>query len=124
MVWIDFGQYEFSFRGNDAVYRYWDATQCVAFTLDMARMALEDELKKEAAFLASYDAVYRTVDERYDVRGSDLANLVMMCLTNSGIVSKNRRKQYQYSVPLEVFDFIEQTVQRRLEAQHKDIEQE
>lgn len=37
-----------------------------------------------------------TVDERYDVRGSDLASLVMMCLTNNGIVSKNRRKQYQY----------------------------
>lgn len=122
--WIDFGQYEFTFRGNDAVYRFWDATPCVAFTLDMARLALEAELQKETAFLASYDAVYRAVDEHYDVRGSDLANLVMMCLTNEGIVSKNRRKQYHYSVPQEVFDFIEQTAQRVLDAQRADDEQE
>ena len=52
--------------------------------------------------------------KNYDVRGSDLANLVMMCLTNGGVMSKNRRKQYQYTVPEEVFDFIEQQAQALL----------
>ncbi|MDZ3994742.1 Fic family protein [Pseudomonas sp. Teo4] len=122
--WIDFGQYSFEFRGSEAVYRYWDATPCVAFTLDMAKIALEVELQKEADFLACYDAVYRAVNERYDVRGSDLANLVMMCLTNDGIVSKNRRKQYLYSVPEEVFEFIEQKSQQMLAAQRTETEQE
>jgi hypothetical protein len=122
--WIDFGQYSFEFKGNDAIYRYWDATPGVAFTLEMAKMALEVELKKEADFLAGYDAVYRAVNEQHDVRGSDLANLVMMCLTNDGIVSKNRRKQYQYSVPVEVFDFIEQQSQQVLATQRADAKGE
>lgn len=118
VLWIDFGQYGFNFRGDSAVYRYWDATPCVAFTMEMARLALEVELQKETAFLESYDAVYRQVDERFDVRGSDLANLVMMCLTNGGAVSNHRRKQYQYTVPVEVFDYIEQVARQVLAEQH------
>ncbi|MDT4820125.1 hypothetical protein FQZ97_532590 [compost metagenome] len=124
MQWIDFGQYGFEFRGNSAVYRFWDATPCVAFTLEMARLALEVELHKETSFLACYDTVYRAVDERYDLRGSDLANLVMMCLSNDGKVSNNRRKQYQYRVPEEVFDFIEQMAQQVLAAQQVEAEPE
>lgn len=122
--WIDFGQYNFEFKGSDAIYRYWDATPCVAFTLEMARLALEVELQKEADFLACYDTVYRAVNDRHDVRGSDLANLVMMCLSNDGIVSRNRRKQYQYSVPSEVFDYIEQQSQQVLAAQRAEGKQE
>lgn len=116
--WIDFGKLAFDFRGDAAIYRYWDATACVIFTMEMAQHALEVELREEAAFLECYDAVYRAVDERFDIRGSDLANLVMMCLTNDGFVSKHRRKQYQYTVPTEVFDYIEQTAQQVLSEQH------
>ncbi|HHH9443044.1 TPA: Fic family protein [Pseudomonas aeruginosa] len=120
--WIDAGQFGFNFQGNDAAYRYWDATPCVAFTMEMARLALEVELQKETTFLENYDTVYRAVNERFDVRGSDLANLVMMCLSQDGTVSKNRRKQYQYTVPEEVFDYIE-TVARQLlvEQQEADV---
>ncbi|MOA40402.1 hypothetical protein D3C78_1622760 [compost metagenome] len=57
------------------------------------------------------------MDERYDVRGSDLANLVMMCLSNNGVVSQNRRRQYQYTVPEAVFDYIEQAAREQLAAQ-------
>lgn len=85
--------------------------------MEMAQHALEVELREEAAFLECYDAVYRAVDERFDIRGSDLANLVMMRLTNDGFVSKHRRKQYQYTVPAEVFDYIEQCAQQILSEQ-------
>lgn len=122
--WIDVGQYSFTFQGDNAVYRYWDATPCVAFTMEMARLALEVELQTETAFLENYDTVYRAVDERFDVRGSDLANLVMMCLTNEGSVSKNRRKQYQYTVPEEVFDFIENVARQLLAEQQTAAEPE
>ncbi|MNI83493.1 hypothetical protein D3C73_1403060 [compost metagenome] len=91
--------------------------------MEMAKRALEVELREETIFLENYDKVVRTVNETYDVRGSDLANLVMMCLTNNGAVSNNRRKQYQYSVQTEVFDYIEQVTQsllrqQELEKQH------
>ncbi|MGA9660139.1 MAG: Fic family protein [Pseudomonas alloputida] len=115
--WIDHEQFTFEFIGADAIYRFWDATQCVVFTCLMAKRALEVELRDETAFLENYDAVYRAVDERFDVRGSDLANLVMMCLSNGGSVSNNRRKQYLYRVPEAVFDYIELTAQQVLAAQ-------
>ncbi|MNM84462.1 Fic/DOC family protein [compost metagenome] len=115
--WIDHEQFTFEFIGADAIYRFWDATQCVVFTCMMAKRALEVELRDETAFLENYDAVYRAVDERFDVRGSDLANLVMMCLSNGGSVSNNRRKQYLYRVPEAVFDYIELTAQQVLAAQ-------
>lgn len=117
VLWVDHGVFDFNFRGDTSVYRYWDATPCVLFTLKMAQLALEEELHKETAFLEAFDTVYRLVDEKYDVRGSDLANLVMMCLSNAGVVSQNRRKQYRYSVPTEVFDFIEMTAQEVLAQQ-------
>lgn len=73
----------------------------------MARRALEVELREETEFLDRYDRVIKAVNQRYDVRGSDLSKVVMMCLDNEGKVSKYRRTQFQYSVPEEVFAFIE-----------------
>ncbi|WP_340146955.1 Fic family protein [Halomonas sp. PA16-9] len=73
--WIDADQYEFEYLGIDALYRYWDATNAVAFTLKMAKVALEDELKAETRYLACFDRVYAVVDATFDIRGSDLARL-------------------------------------------------
>lgn len=78
----------------------------------MARRALEVELREETEFLDRYDRVIKAVNQRFDVRGSDLSKLVMMCLDNEGKVSKHRRKQFQYSVPEEVFEFIEEETLR------------
>lgn len=118
--WIDHERFDFEFRGSDAVYRFWDATRSVVFTCQMAQRALEVELREETAFLEIYDVVYKAVDERFDVRGSDLASLVMMCLTNGGTVSNNRRKQFVYRVPEAVFDFIEEMSQQALSTRHAD----
>jgi hypothetical protein len=41
----------------------------------------------------------------------------MMCLMNDGVVSKNRRKQYQYRLQADVFDFIEEVAQALLRNQ-------
>lgn len=117
VLWLDANDLSFEFTGNEGIYRYWDATACVAFTLEMARQALEVELHEETEFLQAYDQIFKAVDARFDVRGSDLAQLVMMCLSNNGIVSRNRRKQFQYSVPEEVFDFIEERARQVLAEQ-------
>jgi len=114
--WIDADTITLDFKGSDALYRYWNATPCVLFTLQMAKHALEVDLREEAAFLETFDTVYKAVDERFDVRGSELSKLVMMCLSNDGVISKNRRKQFQYIASEEVFDFIEQAAQQVLEA--------
>ena len=105
--WIDADDLRFEFVGDPSIYRYWDATACVAFSLEMAKRAFEVVLKDETEFLERYDYIVRAVNERYDVRGNDLSNLAMMCLENQGVVSKNRRKQYLLRVPEPVFDYIE-----------------
>jgi hypothetical protein len=112
VTWLDGDQMAFDFVGHPSIYRYWDATRCVEFTLQMARRALEVELREETKFLGRYDQVIKAVNLRFDVRGSDLSKLVMMCLDNDGKVSKHRRKQFQYSVPEEVFAFIEEEAGR------------
>lgn len=112
VTWLDADHMDFEFIGHPTLYRFWDATACVAFTLKMARRALEVELRAETDFLDCYDHVVKAVNQRFDVRGSDLSKLVMMCLDNEGKISRHRRKQFQYSVPEQVFEFIEEQVGR------------
>ena len=90
-------------------------TQAVAFTLSMAREALREDLKAETRYLACFDRVYRAIDARFDVRGSDLSRLVMMCLSQGGLLSKNRRRQFRYQVPEEVLDAIEAEARKALD---------
>lgn len=105
--YIDEGQFDFAFRGADAIYRFWDATRCVEFGYRMAEEALEIELRQETEFLAAYDRVVCAVNDRFDVRGSDLATLVRCCLDNDNVLAKHRRKQYAARVPEAVMDLIE-----------------
>lgn len=107
VTWIDGEDFNFAFAGHDGLYRYWDATPCVAFTLRMAEEALERDLRQEAVFLRQHDQIVAAVNAEYDISGNLLSRLVMMCLDNDGKLSGNRRKQYQYDVPPGAFDFIE-----------------
>lgn len=77
----------------------------------MAEEALEIELRQETEFLATYDRVVRAVNERYDVRGSDLATLVRCCLDNDSVLSDHRRKQYAHRVPGGAMDLIDSEAQ-------------
>jgi hypothetical protein len=89
------------------MYRYWDATAQVEFGFRMAEQALEVELRQETRFLERYVAISAAVNERYDVRGSDLSTLIVSCLDNGGIISRRRRDQFAARVPVDVFALIE-----------------
>lgn len=105
---LDEGRYEARFNADPAIYRYWDATKCAEFGYQMAEQALDIELRRETEFLARYDAVARTVNDRFDIQNNDLTTLILSCLQNDGVVSKHRRKQFADRVPEGAFDFIEQ----------------
>ncbi len=105
--WIGDDDYRLRYRGDDTLYRYWDATRCVEFGLRMARQALEHDLRQETDFLARFDRVFKAVDARFDVRGNDLTTLVVACLQNNGRLSLRRRKQYLPRIASAVFDAIE-----------------
>lgn len=114
VTWIDEGEYRFEFRADAAIFRYWDATACVEFGFRMAAQALDVELRQETQFLARFDRVLREVDARVDIRGNDLATLVVICLDNEGVISKKKRKRFADRVPEAVFDLIEATVRDTL----------
>ncbi len=107
---IDDSNYDFRFNGHPAIYRYWDATSCVEFGLAMAREALEHDLHHEVRFLAGYDEAKRRIDERFDLRGSDLSTLVLCAHDNEGRLSQRRRRQFEGRVQPQALDFIEQVV--------------
>ncbi|MCU9528375.1 Fic family protein [Pseudomonas mosselii] len=115
--YLDQGQYSFTFTGDPAIYRFWDATAGVQFTLEMAQLALEVGLREEVLFLENYDTIVRQINQRYDVRGSDLAILVRVCLMNDGMMSQAAREQFQRTVQEEVLDHIELVAQALLQGQ-------
>ena len=80
----------------------------------MAAQALEIDLRQETYFLALYDAVYTAVDKNFNIRKNNLATLVTSTLDNAGIVSKNRRKQFEGRVPEAAFEMLERVAQRCL----------
>jgi Fic family protein len=106
--WIGDETYDLKFLGDESLYRYWDATRVVEFALDMADQALDQDLREQTKYLDRFDRAYKLVNERFDVRGNDLTTLLISALQNNGVVSNNRRKQFQYRVPEMVFDAIEQ----------------
>ena len=106
--YIDEDNLTLTFNGHPALYRYWDATSCCEFMARATQQAIEQHLKQETLFLQRYDAIYRQIDQQFDVTNTDLSRLVMFCMDQKGHISKHRRKQYQERVPAEVFDAIEQ----------------
>lgn len=105
--WLDAAQFDFEFQATDDFYRYWDATAQTEFSLRMAEYALEAGLVREAAYLRRYDEIKSSVEALHDVRGSDLAALIVMCLDNNGRISNHRKKQFGDRVPQSVFEAIE-----------------
>jgi hypothetical protein len=81
------------FKGEPEIYRFWDATQCVTFGLQMASEALDHDLRDESAFLQRFDLVYKAVNDAVDMNNNDLVLLVRFCLQNEGTLSNNRLKQ-------------------------------
>ncbi|WP_321820734.1 MULTISPECIES: Fic family protein [unclassified Burkholderia] len=120
--WIDDDQYAFEFRGHGAMYRYWDATPAVKFVQTMAQQALEVELRRETDYLQNYDQVKRIIEAKFDVRNTILSRLIVMCLDNDGVVSKNRRKQFAGQVPDALFPALEAAVRETLGAPDSDEE--
>lgn len=118
ITWMGDDEFQFRFTGQPSTYRFWDATACVEFGHRMAEQALEHDLRGETQYLADYDEVLRAVDDRFDIRGRDLATILRRCFDQQGRISKSNRRQFEPAVPAEVFDFIEERVGQVLAARH------
>lgn len=109
VAWLDGETFDFQFTGSPAIYRYWDATACVAFGLRMAEAALSVDLRAQVEFTRRYDRIVRRINARFDIRNAVLNTLVVSALEH-GSVSQRRRDQFAHAVPAGAFDAIEQAV--------------
>lgn len=91
-------------------YRYWDATQIVEFGLRMAHYALDHTLVQEYHFLENFDWVYKQLNAELDLPSKDLTNLIRMAISERGVLSNNRRKQFARVATSQMCDQIEQVV--------------
>jgi hypothetical protein len=94
-----------------------DLTDAATFTLAMAEASLDTHMRQEVDFLALFDRVKRHINERHDLRGSDLANLIVTTFQNGGTLSNGRRKRYAERVQAHVLDAIEEAVSRAMQGQ-------
>jgi len=101
----------------DTWFRYMDLSDAAVFTLAMAEASLDTHMRQEVDFLALFDRVKRHINERHDLRGSDLANLIVTIFQNGGTLSNNRRKRYAERVQAQVLDAIEDAVRRAMQGQ-------
>lgn len=108
-LWIAEGDMELRFEGDAALYRYWDATECVTFGFAMAEQALSHDLVQESRFLRQFDTLKQAVNQRYDVNDRVLNQLVRACLSQGGRMSNNLRKKFADQLQQQegIFDFLE-----------------
>jgi hypothetical protein len=91
---IDESSFDFEFKGDVSIYRYWDATPCVEFGLEMAEQSLEVDLRQETDFLQKFDTIYKRVSQEIDVNNNTLSLMVRVCLQNKGQFSNTKRKYF------------------------------
>jgi hypothetical protein len=116
VMWAGDEHYSYEWAdGADAWFRYIDLTESASFTLEMAEASLATHMRHEVEFLNLFDRVQRHIDARHDLRGSDLATLIVTTFQNGGSLSNNRRKRYAERVPAHVMDAIEQAVSRAMQ---------
>ena len=118
---IDDVRIDAAFKGDPEIYRYWDATDCVAFGLQMASEALDRDLRDESEFLHRFDLVYKALNDALDMNNNDLVLLVRSCLQNEGKLSTNRQKQLiAKGHPAALLEQAQQVVAATLELMARD----
>ena len=115
VLWAGDEHYQYDWAPEaDLWFRYMDLTEPATFTLAMAHASLDAHLRQEVAFLALFDDVRRHINDRHDLRGSDLATLIVTTYQNGGVLSNNRRKRFAERVQTHVLDAIEAAVHRAM----------
>lgn len=125
VMWAGDEHYSYDWaKGAEVWFRYMDLTQAATFTLDMAEASLATHMRQEVEFLGLFDRVKRYIDSRHDLRGSDLANLIVAIYQNGGTLSNNRRKRYADRVQAHVLDAVELAVGRAMQGQLLDEDEQ
>ncbi len=79
-------------------YRYIDMTPQAEALFRFIEQTIDTELAGELAFLASYDATKKAIQEIVDMPDRNIDLYIRFCLQNNGLLSAKKRKSH--------FDFL------------------
>ncbi len=74
------------------LYRFGDYTELAAFLYECVSQTITTDLPREIAYLASYDAAKRRIQDMIDMPEAPLSNLIAVIRQNRGKLAKRRRQ--------------------------------
>lgn len=87
-------EFDCSFERAPEIYRYWNATACIQFELEMAKEARQDDLHEEVQFLHQFDHVYSRINQAIDMNNNFMNLLTRLLVQNRGVLSTSKRKMF------------------------------
>ena len=92
----------------------------MAFLHSMIKQAVQDEIRRELAWLQGYDLAFSILNTELDLPQKDLSALIRMIQFNQGTLSRNSKKQY-FHVPEVALNRIEKVVRQAFEIQKAGV---
>jgi hypothetical protein len=91
---IDGSQFDFEFKSSTMTYSSWSGDHVAHFMTQCARVALENSLLDEAAYIEAYDEAFREIDELFDLPNKTI-NLIIQWIQQNDCKMPERRKNSQ-----------------------------
>lgn len=90
-------------------YRFFDASNEVAFLHRMLQQAVEEVIPRRLAWLSGYAKAFERLEAEFDLPKKDLSALIRMAQSHQGRLPARRQKQFFY-LPTNVLGRIEEVV--------------
>ena len=97
------------------MYRYPDLTPHVIFLYKMMEASISEDLMQEVLYIVKYDAVKKTIEERYDIPNKELNLFIQLALQNKGKIGKRKRKKFANWIDDQQLIALEKTICSLLE---------
>lgn len=91
VIHIGDGDFRFEFRSTPMVYAHWSGQEASAFVIRCARIALQQSLVSEAAYLQAYDRAYDEIDRAFNLPNRTI-NLLIRWIHQNNYKMPERRK--------------------------------
>lgn len=92
-------------------YRYFSADREVQFLAKMLKLAIEEEIPHELAYLRGYDLATERIEKEFDIPQKDISQLVKMIHGNHGRLSQKKRSNFPW-LPEKIIERLETIVQQ------------
>ena len=91
VIHIDGSHFDLEFKSSIMVYASWSGEYAAQFLTRCARVALENSLLDEAAYIEAYDTAYKRIDDEFDLPDKTINLLIQWIQQNNSRMPERRR---------------------------------